>query len=322
MFRQTRKHAKIALVTLALAAEFFIMTPASGTEITGLDGSAGALAFSPDGKILAVADGGYDLSLWDTGTGKLKRKLTGLATGTGRVCWAPDGKIVYGTSGNEWIAWDVATGKEHSKVKAEMTRTAPSAIALSKDGKTLAAIGRGVIKFWNTGTAASLGEYEAHPNYAINSVSFSPDGRFVVTTCNDRTAQLTESAGGAAGTTFKCDGRPTAAEFSPDGKTLFVADQTPSLHQFAVNGGADQPAPPMSRAAKQIAVSPDGRLVACAASSMELWSTTEKRWRQKRPENSAGTTAVAFSPDGELLACADMEGRIHFWSVKDLLSTN
>src|SRR4051812_34489907 len=121
MFSQARQHAKIVLVTLTLAAEFFIMAPASGTEITGLDGSAGALAFSPDGKTLAAADGGYDLSLWDAATGKLKRKLTGLATGTGRVCWAPDGKTVYGTTGNDWIAWDVETGKERAKVKAEMT---------------------------------------------------------------------------------------------------------------------------------------------------------------------------------------------------------
>ena len=305
---------------MTLAAPFFTMSSASGIEITGLDGSVTALAFSPDGKFLAAADGGFDLSLRDTATGALKSKFNGLASGTGRICWAPDGKTVYGTTGNDWIAWDVATGKERLKVKAEMTRTAPSTIALSADGKILAAAGRGMVKFWNAGTGAALGEYEAHPNYAINSVGLSPDAKFAVTTSNDRTAQLTATAGGAAGTTFRCASRAVAAEFSPDGKTLFVADQAPSLHQFDVASGVDHPAPPMSRAAKQIAVSADGALVACAASSLELWSRTENRWYVKPVENSAGATAVAFSRDGQFLACGDMEGRIHVWPVKDLLS--
>jgi len=169
MLRKTLQRAQLAIVTLA--APLFTMGYASGLEITGLDGSVTALAFAPDGKILAAADGGFDLSLWDAATGSRKTKLTGLASGTGRVCWAPDGKSIYGTTGNDWIAWDTSTGKERLKVKAEMTRTAPSAIALSADGKVLAAVGRGVVKFWNTGTGAALGEHEAHPNYAINSVA-------------------------------------------------------------------------------------------------------------------------------------------------------
>ena len=125
-------------VVVALVAPFSIMAQAS--EITGLEGSVTALAFSPDGKTLAAADGGFDLSLWDVASGGRKTKFTGLASGTGRVCWAPDGKTVYGTTGNDWIAWDVTTNKEKMKVKGEMTRTAPATIALSADGKTIAAV--------------------------------------------------------------------------------------------------------------------------------------------------------------------------------------
>jgi len=318
MLSKMRQRVQIAIV--ALVASFFTMAQAS--EITGLDGSVTALAFSPDGKTLAAADGGFDLSLWDASSGSRKTKFTGLASGTSRVAWSPDGKTVYGTTGNDWIAWDVASGKEKMKVKGEMTRTAPSIITLSADGKTIAAVGRGMLKLWNAGTGAALGEYEAHPNYGIKSVAFSRDGRFVVTTSDDRNAQLTETAGGSAGTAFKCSSRPNAAEFSPDGKTVFVADQVPSLHQFDVATGEDKPAAPMSRAAKQIAVSSDGMWVACAASSLELWSRAESRWVVKPVEGSSGATAVAISPDGKFIALGDMEGRIHVWAVKDLLAKN
>ena len=295
---------------------------ANASEITGLEGSVTALSFSPDGKTLAAADSGFDLSLWNVADGSRKAKFSGLATGTSRVCWAPDGKLVYGTSGNDWIAWDVASGKEKIRTKGEMSRTAPAIITLSADGKTIAAVGRGMLKLWHADTGAVIGEYEPHPNYGIKSVAFSPDGRFVVTTSDDRHAQLTETATGSAALTFTSPGRPTAAEFSPDGKILYVADQVPSLHQVEVASGKDVPAAPMSRPAKQIAVSRDGMLVACAASGLELWSKADSRWVIKRIEGSAGATAVAISLDGKFIACGDMEGRIHVWPVKELLSTN
>src|SRR5215216_3606065 len=117
MLSKMRLGVQVAM--MALVASFSIMAQAS--EITGLDGSVTALAFSPDGKTLAAADGGFDLSLWDVTSGSRKTKFTGLASGTPRVAWAPDGKTVYGTTGNEWIAWDVASGKEKMKVKGEMT---------------------------------------------------------------------------------------------------------------------------------------------------------------------------------------------------------
>lgn len=288
--------------------------------IKGLNGSVTALAYSPDGKTVAAADGGFDLTLWDVSSGKSERKIAGLANGTGRVCWSPDGKTVYGTSGNDLLAWNAATGKEKLKIKGEMTGTAPSLIALSRDGKIIAATGRGRLKLWKTTDGTVLGEYEPHPNYGINWVAFSPDGRHVVTAAADRKAQLTATADGAQIETYTCMGRVLAAEFSPDGKTLFLADQTQTLHQIKVATGTDEPAPPLTRDAVRIAVSPDGQLVACAAATLQLWSRKEKQWHA-RPftDSSVGATAVEFSPDGKTLACGDAEGRIHFWSTKELL---
>ena len=296
-----------------------LTTMSHAFEITGSGGSITALAFSPDGKTLAAADGSYDLTLRDATNGKPRGKLTGLVTNSNRVCWSPDGKTIYGTTGNDWISWDVAALKEKQKIAAKMTRTAPSAIALSSDGKTIAAVGRGLVKFWKTANGEVLAEYEVHPNYAINSVAFSPDGKSVVTTCNDRTAQVIEVATGA-GTTFTFDSRPTTAEFSADGKTLYVVDQSPLLHSIKVATNEDTTVPSLNRVPRQIAVSPDGRIVAFAGPTLRLWSIAENRWSEKKPENTAGTSAVAFSIDGKSVACGDIEGRIHVWPVEELLS--
>ena len=48
------------------------------------------------------------------------------------------------------IGFDPATGKERKKVAAEMTRTSPRQIAVSPDGRLIAAAGQGVLKVWET----------------------------------------------------------------------------------------------------------------------------------------------------------------------------
>lgn len=308
-----------AVYTLGTVCALLFSFMAQASEISGLSSSVTAVAFSPDGKTLAAADGSFDLTLWDVSTGKLRTKLTGLATGTERVCWSPDGKMIYGTTGNEWIAWDVATGKEKQKVKGEMSGTAPNRIALSRDGKTVAAAGRGTVKFWDAATGKPIAEYEVHPNYGINWLAFSADGKSVVTTSADKTAQTTQVSDGA-GMTFTCPSRVIAAEFSPDDKTLFIVDEQPTLHGFDLATGEDTPATPLPRAPKQIAVSPDGKLVAGAGSALRFWSVTDKRWIEtKVVSSSAGATSVAFSPDGKLVACGDYE-KIQIWATKELLT--
>lgn len=64
-------------------------------EVTGRwDGGPPAVAFSPDGAALAVADGSGAVDLWDARAGKHRQTLPGLARGRAALAFAADGGSV------------------------------------------------------------------------------------------------------------------------------------------------------------------------------------------------------------------------------------
>jgi hypothetical protein len=71
---------------------------------------ASAMAFSPDGRLLAAAEH-HELTLWDLHAGQNVRRFTRQGSGIKAVAYAPDGKvIVTGSDNGTLLVWDV-TGR-------------------------------------------------------------------------------------------------------------------------------------------------------------------------------------------------------------------
>ncbi|MFG1994349.1 TIR domain-containing protein [Actinoplanes sp. NPDC048988] len=211
------------------------------TTLTTLPGEVrgtNAMAFSPDGRTLAVVADSTTLMVWDVADRSrpvLRARLTG-SFGTA-VAFSPDGRAL-ATAGDEDPVITLWSLPAHAAPARVGTLTGHSdvveSIAFSPDGRTLASGGFDrTTLLWDVADRSRPQRLASLPSQGrwVRSVAFSPDGRTLATGDAGYTATLWDTAVPAAPIRLATVRTSKGAEvrevtFGGDGRTLAVTAQS------------------------------------------------------------------------------------------------
>jgi hypothetical protein len=295
------------------------------------------MAFSPDGKQLLVGSDGdpflcqfrVDWKAPVPKSDRVSRWLAGHKSWVEHLVLSADGRRALTASNDKTMRlWDLEKG--------ELIHTfgpfpeAVNRVALSPDGNRAAAVVGNVLSLWDAERASEHVEISAHAA-PILSVTFSPDGRNILTSGADgaarlwrpgKTLSLLRAFGGHTGPVY-------CAAFCPDGLRVLglgALDQYQALLLWSVKTGevvcppmaASFRTPPPPDPQEGWLVIPPGGHQALTTHRLEqtliLWDLDFGRILDRvelgRPLNKA-----VIAPDGTHVACGTFRGAIEMFEL-------
>jgi WD40 repeat protein/class 3 adenylate cyclase len=196
-----------------------------------------ALAFSPDGTLLAGGDDTGHVYLWDVASHRVVGEPIEVPpdpqveiNGVLGVAFSHDGSMLAAAHGQNASVWRLPGRELLFTVNVDDGYGRSKTVAFSEDDQILATGGgTGVVRFWDAATGAADGGASGHAVLAnacwVESLEFTPDGRTLLTSGCDGSARLFDaSSRQEIGSPLQGPGNESnSAVFSPDGRRVFVA---------------------------------------------------------------------------------------------------
>ncbi|MCX5637545.1 MAG: protein kinase [Planctomycetota bacterium] len=293
-----------------------------------LGGSVCCVAYSSDGKRIISGGDDQTLKVWDVEKGSELITLRIQESNVRSVAFSHDGKRIVSV-GNLGVGhlkvWNAETGQEQISLDPNTKDLHFLNVAFSSDGKHIASVhsSKGTVKIWDAETGSEVLTLHGHRSF-IQSVAFSPDGRYILAGCVNGTLKIWEVADGREIIVLR--GHMDSVEsvaFSPDGKRIVSGSRDRTVKVW------DLEAPSHVRTlhgpkgwTSCVAFSPDGKRIVSGGSDddigkIKVWdaaSGTELITTAKAHEN--GVSAVTFSPDGKCIASGGWDKTVKLWDAE------
>ena len=159
------------------------------TEIATLqhDGHVWALAFSPDGQLLAAGDGEGIVKIWNVQEREVIAQLEGDTVRVDALVFSPDGRTLASAGYDGQIKlWAVS---DWSLLGTLQNRGTTYTLDFSLDGKALASTGHAAVTLWAVESGEEITSLTGHSEW-VYGAAFSPDGKTLASSGEDGTVRV------------------------------------------------------------------------------------------------------------------------------------
>ncbi|WP_026102209.1 TIR domain-containing protein [Pleurocapsa sp. PCC 7319] len=294
-----------------------------GQPFVGHTSAVMSVAFSPDSQYIVSGSSDGSIKVWDKKSNLVSQPFSGHTFGVNSVAFSPDGQYIVSGSFDDTVrVWDT----EGNQVgQPFIGHTSPvNSVAFSPDGQYIVSGSRlntllntlpdNTIRLWDT-EGNQIGQPFSGHTSGVNSVAFSPDGQYIVS--SSTTIRLLDTEGNQVGQPFFS--RPSqfnSVAFSSDGQYIVSGSGDKTVRVWDKQGNqVGQSFVGHTGPVNSVAFSPDGQYIVSGSrdKTVRVWDKQGNQIGQPFSGHTSGVNSVAFSPDGQYIVSSSMDKTFKMW---------
>jgi hypothetical protein len=277
-----------------------------------------AVAFSPDGKLLAAGSYGR-VTVWDLGAAKPVKVLTNVLGAVNDLKFSPDGELLAVAGGQpsargDLRLFDTKEWKLAHSLGGHLDTV--SCVSFSPDGaKLLSASFDKTVRLWDVKGQKALHTFTGHSDF-VYAVAFGPDGSWYATASKDRTGRIIDAATGKGLFTLgDTDREVLAVAVHPATGRVLAAGLDPEVRWFdPKTGERERRGGGANVATNEIAIDPKGKVVVSGGGDGTVRTTDAKTARPLKTVSAGSVVfAVAVDPGAKRFAGGCADGTVKLW---------